>query len=143
MSLSTLSCSRKYNRAVLMGKEKAQIVAVRSIISDIYVYFSWDLSTRKRQIQLRKERQGVSDELSAAVILFFSTLNEKQRRLYAGLESAKLGHGGDRRLSQILDMDVHTVAKGRQELLFGGIDIGEVRDVGGGRKRIKKSPRRN
>ena len=38
----------------------------------------------------------MSHELQAAIILFFSVLDEKQRRLYAGLESQKFGHGGDR-----------------------------------------------
>jgi len=37
-----------------------------------------------------------SDELKAAVFLFYSLLDEQQRRLFAGLQSTKLGHGGDR-----------------------------------------------
>jgi len=37
--------------------------------------------------------------------------------LYAGLESLKAGHGGDRRLAELTGMDVHTVARGRRELL--------------------------
>ena len=40
--------------------------------------------------------RAVPDELKAAIILFFSVLDEQQRRLYAGLESLTLGHGGDR-----------------------------------------------
>src|SRR6266481_970445 len=39
------------------------------------------------------------DELKAAILLFYSLLDEQQRRLYAGLESFKLGHGGDRQLA--------------------------------------------
>ena len=59
----------------------------------------------------------VSDELKAAIVLFSSMLNEKQRRLYAGLESLKLGYGGDQRIAEFIGMDPHTVAKGRRELL--------------------------
>jgi hypothetical protein len=35
------------------------------------------------------------DELKAAIILFYGLLDEQQRRLFAGLESIRLGHGGD------------------------------------------------
>ena len=37
------------------------------------------------------------NELKAALIIFFSTLNEKQRRLYAGFESLKMGAVGLKR----------------------------------------------
>jgi hypothetical protein len=43
---------------------------------------------------------------------FLSTLDEHQRRLYVGLESQKLGHGGDRHLAVITGLDVDTIAKG-------------------------------
>ena len=35
------------------------------------------------------------DQLRAAIVLFASLLDERQRRLYAGLESLKCGWGGD------------------------------------------------
>ena len=41
----------------------------------------------------------LSDELRAGILLFFSLLNERQRRLYAGLEAAKLGYGGDKQIA--------------------------------------------
>jgi len=34
------------------------------------------------------------DELKVAIVLFYSLLDERQRRLYAGLEAMKVGHGG-------------------------------------------------
>ncbi len=84
----------------------------------------------------------VPDELKAAIILFFSLLDEKQRRLYAGLESLKLGHGGDRQIAQLLHMDPGTVAKGRRHLLQRDVGIDRTRRQGGGRVRIeKKRPR--
>ena len=57
------------------------------------------------------------DELKAAILLFYSLLDEQQRRLFAGLESIKLGHGGDSVLAEFLGLDPHTVARGRQQLL--------------------------
>ncbi len=54
--------------------------------------------------------------LHAHMNLFLGTLDEHQRRLYVGLESEKLGHGGDCQLAQITGLSVHTIAKGRREL---------------------------
>jgi hypothetical protein len=34
-----------------------------------------------------------AEEAKAILVLFCSMLDERQRRLYAGLESLKLGHG--------------------------------------------------
>ena len=48
----------------------------------------------------------VSDELKAAIVLFSSMLDERQRRLYAGLESLKLGYGvGISGLPRLSDID--------------------------------------
>jgi len=65
-------------------------------------------------------------------------LNEKQRRLYAGLESFKLGHGGDKKVADFLGLDSHTIAKGRQEILSGNIQAESIRKKGGGRKPVEK-----
>jgi hypothetical protein len=43
--------------------------------------------------------ENLPPELKAAMILFFSLLDERQRRLYAGLEAHKLGYGGDRKVA--------------------------------------------
>jgi hypothetical protein len=84
---------------------------------------------------------GPSPELKAAILLFYSLLDERQRRLYAGLEAHKLGHGGDRKLAEFLGLDLHTVARGRRELLAGHIEGRRIRRPGGGRKPAeKKSP---
>ena len=82
-------------------------------------------------------------ELKAALIIFLSTLNEKQRRLYAGYESLKIGHGGDKRIGELLDIDKKTVAKGRQELLGEKVEVDNIRESGGGRKPVKKNSRCN
>jgi len=85
---------------------------------------------------------GMYDELKAAILLFFSLLDEKQRRLCAGLESLKLGHGGDRRMAGLLGMGVGTVARGRRELLERDIEAGRVRKAGAGRGRVEKKRRK-
>ncbi|MCK5581900.1 MAG: hypothetical protein KAJ18_11580 [Candidatus Omnitrophica bacterium] len=115
-----------------------------------HVYMSVEKGKQRQQRLRRENRQAyidlgmgltvelLPDEAKAAIILFFSMLNEKQRRLYAGLEAAKLGHGGDRRIADFLGLEVHTVAKGRKELLGGSIDRNGVRSGGGGRDRVEK-----
>ena len=44
------------------------------------------------------------------------SLSEKDRRRYAAVESAKLGHGGLNYISQILDCDPKTIHAGLVEL---------------------------
>ncbi len=81
-------------------------------------------------------------ELRAAIVLFFSLLDEKERRLYAGLESLKTGYGGDTRIAELLGLDAGTVARGRRELVSQDIEVQRVRSRGGGRKAVEKKRRR-
>jgi hypothetical protein len=123
-------------------------IIIRKKISGVYTYFSKAYKLAKKQKIIRKDKIQYSDEemkpdilmneLKAALIIFYSTLDEKQRRLYAGYESLKIGHGGDKRISDLLGLDQRTVAKGRKELLGGDVDIDNVRKPGGGRYQIKK-----
>ena len=78
------------------------------------------------------------EELKASILLFYSLLDERQRRLYAGLESLKLGRGGDRQMAGLLELDPHTVARGRQQLLAQDVEVERARKVGGGRKPVEK-----
>ena len=82
-----------------------------------------------------------AEEAKATILLFCSMLDEKQRRLYAGLESLKLGYGGDAHISALLGMDPHTVARGRQELISGNLNKDGVREKGGGRYTQEKKHR--
>jgi hypothetical protein len=55
-----------------------------------------------------------------------------------------LGWGGDRRIAKMTGLDVHTIAKGRRELLeLEGTELTErIRRPGGGRHPVeKKRPR--
>jgi hypothetical protein len=122
----------------------------RQSFSGLYLYTSTDASTRQRQLLSRRSRQALPlftdasrlqvapEELQAAIILFYSLLDEQQRRLYAALESLKLGHGGDQQLAQFLGLDPHTIARGRQQLLEQGVEFDHVRKPGGGRKPLEK-----
>lgn len=127
----------------------------REKMSGMYVYFSNETFGRRKQMLLRIDRESettkglenlrselLAHELKAAVVIFFSLLDEKQRRLYAGLESLKKGYGGDSRIAELLGLDQHTVAKGRQELLNQDFEVERVRRKGGGRAPVKKKRRR-
>ena len=120
----------------------------REQIAGRYVYFSVDPQRRLQQHLLRLEEKPplrtaeadiLAHEVRAAIILFFSLLDERQRRLYAGLESLRLGRGGDSVISSLLNIDNHTVARGRQELIQRDIEIDRIRKKGGGRPPIKKN----
>lgn len=125
----------------------------RRKIKGAFVYVSADPGRLRQQLLLREEHtaraetgMGIAvdvlpEEAKAAIVLFFSLLDEQQRRLYAGLEAAKLGHGGDSTIAGLLGLDVHTVAKGRRELLEGTVSRGRVRQQGAGRKRLEKKRR--
>jgi len=123
----------------------------RDRIGGVYVYLAKERGQQCHQKLRRQEHadalvappvEVMSHELQAAILLLFSLLDEKQRRLYAGLESQKFGHGGDRKIADLLGLDVHTVARGRRELFSGEVEPERVRRTGGGRKAIeKKRPR--
>jgi len=72
---------------------------------------------------------------------FLSTLDEHQRRLYVGLESINLGHGGDQRVALITGMSVDTIAKGRHDLEHAP-PTDRIRAPGGGRVPVEKKTRR-
>ena len=118
----------------------------RKKINSVYIYLSIENAVARKQEKARKVRLKKSfasvivtnpdlavQEAKAVVVLFCSMLDERQRRLYAGLESLKLGHGGDTHIASLLDMDPHTVARGRQELISGDLSSKRVRATGGGR----------
>lgn len=116
-----------------------------------HLYCSPDPGRHRAQVAARQTRTsapmgasatGVPPEVKATIILFLGLLDERQRRIFAGLESIKLGRGGDLLVAETLGLDPATVAKGRRELLENKLDPGWVRKAGGGRKVAeKKRPR--
>jgi hypothetical protein len=122
----------------------------REIVSGLYLYTATDGTIKRGQLLTRRTVEAVPtvadasvllvsvEELKASILLFYSLLNEQQRRLYAGLESIKLGPGGDSQLAGLLDLDPHTVARGRQQLLEQDVQVDRARRTGGGRKPVEK-----
>jgi len=124
----------------------------RAEVGGRFLYTAADSRQARNQLRSRQTAQSVPllsaasalqvspDELKAAILVFYSLLDEQQRRLFAGLESMKLGHGGDSILAQYLGLDPHTVSRGRQQLLDQEVTPGRTRRSGGGRKPVEKKP---
>ena len=82
-------------------------------------------------------------EIHRQMNLLLSRLDEQQRRWYAAVESAKVGHGGDRLVSRITGLHVDTIRRGREDLAASLADrpSDRVRLPGGGRPALEeKSP---
>jgi len=120
----------------------------REDIRGRHLYCSIDPSRRRAQLAARQVMVGggpsmissspPSTNVKATIILFLGLLNEKQRRLFAGLESIKLGPDGDALIAKTLGLDLDTVARGRTELLSGTVDQMRIRRPGAGRKPVEK-----
>lgn len=139
-----VGCEVKEALLILVRQQRIH----REVIDGKYVYFAVSPATQRKQHLLRIKDQPrlgmegpdvLAHEVRAGIILFMSLLDEKQRRLYAGLESLRIGRGGDAEIARMLDLDIHTVAKGRHQLLNRDLEIERVRRKGGGRHSIKKN----
>lgn len=106
-----------------------------------YLYVSGHRT--RRQQQRRKKREWSlewNDSMEQATRTLLGTLNEKDRRLFAGWVSIQLGRGGDRKAAQILKMARATILKGRNQLLADEFEKHRIRKPGGGRKLSEKKP---
>lgn len=121
----------------------------RQKIAQGYLYMSlenWQLQLEHRkdaiEASVAAAQQDATDldspEIQKYLLRFLSTLNEKQRRLYVGFESMKLGWGGDTMMSRITGMNVKTIAQGRKELQSHNITCDRIRRAGGGRPPLEK-----
>ncbi len=147
LHVATKDALRKLVRDARLDREK---------LAGQFLYCAAEASRRAQQLLARRillaepgaarplpRADIMPDELRAAIVLFFSLLDEKQRRLYAGLESLKSGRGGDPRIAELLGLDVGTVARGRRALLDHDVEVDRVRRGGGGRKRVEKKHRKS
>jgi uncharacterized protein with PhoU and TrkA domain len=93
--------------------------------------------------QVDKKREEWKTHHRINVLL--SRLNEQQRRWYVALESMKIGHGGDKQLSEITGMDVETIRRGRHELDEDLASRPEerTRNVGAGQPTVEKKTHRS
>jgi len=57
-----------------------------------------------------------SPEVEQVVKTMYGSLREKDRRRYAAVEAAKLGHGGVEYIAALLDCDPKTIRRGRRDL---------------------------
>jgi len=114
----------------------------REDFQGLYLYTAQDRPRRQEQLAARRalvpSGEVAAPQERAAMVLFYSLLDEQQRRLYAGMESLRQGHGGDRQLAEMLGLDAETVARGRRELLTGQVLRQRVRRAGSGRPRAEK-----
>ena len=134
-------------KQALLHLYKKKLIA-REKVGGIFVYFSFDENLRKQQLLARKELAAtpsedlgddvLAHELKAAIVLFYSLLDQQQRRFFAGLESMQLG--GDAKVARILGIDPHTVAKGRNQLLVQ--DVNEGTRKPSGRHTVEKKHRK-
>lgn len=108
-----------------------------------YLYCAKQRQQRQQQWAARRAQQRPNEELQAATVLFYSLLDEQQRRLYAGLESLEWGPGGDQQMAELFGLNVDTVARGRAELSSGQVLHQRVRRLGGGRPRAEKKRRKS
>ena len=126
----------------------------RQKVAGQFLYCAADGTRKAQQLSARRallaapgllgpmpDADHMPDELRAAIVLFASLLDERQRRLYAGLESLKCGWGGDTRIAGLLGIDPGTVARGRKQLLAQDVERRRVRRPGGGRPPLEKNPR--
>lgn len=123
----------------------------RSDVRARHLYCSADPARMRVQMVARQALVGsrsaaaaaqITNEVKATIILFLGLLDERQRRLFAGLESLKIGHGGDALVAEMLGLDPATVAKGRDELARNNFGRERLRRPGAGRKAVeKKRPR--
>jgi len=146
LHVGTKDALRKLARDARLAREE---------VAGRFLYCAADSGHRRRQLLARRamlvepgvvgalpEADIMPEELRAAIVLFYSLLDEKQRRLYAGLEALKTGRGGDVRIAELLGLNSGTVAKGRHELLAQDIEVERVRRAGAGRKPVEKKRRR-
>ena len=132
-----------------LGKLYVSGRLMREQIGDQYLYLSPLLAesqilAREKMLIHGVEQSALSVRLTEEqagehLKTLLSVLDEKQRRLFLGFESLRIGHGGDVRMALVAGVNVKTVSRGRKELLAKEIDLDRVRHKGAGRPPLKKT----
>lgn len=60
--------------------------------------------------------EGYSTSVERQMVRFYRSLNERDQRRYAAVEAVKLGHGGVKYVSRLLQCDPKTISQGIREL---------------------------
>lgn len=80
-----------------------------------------------------------SKDVELAMVTFFCSLREKDRRRYAAVEAAKLGDGGVPYLAGLLGIDPKTIRQGEADLKnLPDVPPGDVRKKGAAERRKSK-----
>jgi hypothetical protein len=76
--------------------------------------------------------EAYSADVERKMKRFFGWLSEKDRRRYAAVEAAQLGHGGVEYIARVLECDPQTIRHGLRDL-EGAEDLaaGRIRKKGG------------
>ena len=79
--------------------------------------------------------QPYAPEIETTMKNFYDSLNEKDRRRYAGIEALKLGRGGRNYIARVLGCSRRTVTKGAQEV--SGLSQKDVSDTTSSKKTFR------
>lgn len=60
--------------------------------------------------------QGYDETIERQMVNFYGSLSEKDRRRYAAVEAAKLGHGGIAYIARLFGCDPDTIAAGSSDV---------------------------
>lgn len=93
-----------------------------------------------RECRTLRDRKVV--EYHRAINRVMVELDERSRRLLAGLLARQFGRGGVQRVCEITGMSPMTIRRGRRECQQAQtLDVGRIRSSGGGRLRVEKKLR--
>lgn len=81
---------------------------------------------------------GETATLHAGMNLMVATLDEKNRRRFAGIWASQLGYGGVQAVARITGLSRTTITRGQQEVERGQATERRIRAPGGGRKLLEK-----
>ena len=83
---------------------------------------------------------GYPAEVEQQMKLFYDTLSEKEKRRYAAVEAAKLGHGGLAYLAEVLECHPNTIRQGKKDVALLPEDEaeGRIRKKGADAKPVRK-----
>jgi hypothetical protein len=89
--------------------------------------------------ECRSHSRGTTPLEHEAINRVMGTLDERQRRLFAGLLAMRWGHGGILTVAKITGLSRTTIRRGIDELRRGvGLADKRVRRRGGGRRPVEK-----
>ena len=94
---------------------------------------------RCRCLECRSQPSGSTALDHKAINRVLATLDERQRRVFAGLLAWRRGHGGILEIAKITGLSRTTIHRGIAELRAGLGSSGQrIRRAGGGRPALKK-----